>query len=523
MGQACCAIGEESPFDAFGDSAIKALVDDEFAKPSLKPLWVQDAEESTAKAASEPQRPRAEQWAFGAKFASEEGPGTSAPRKSAGGTSPPLPPPLTADARPPITADSPPAHDPVESGGQAAGEPQKQEAKKKRTRASPRAKPKGDVIVPAVAKVDGDVVPPSSAKIAGDGVAPRAKPKAKAKGGAAALTPPSPAASTATPLSGPPSPSSGAAPAPISAPPSPASAKSIVKVPPRLGQDYNQKVLTLKINIVGAKNLPNADSFGKSDPFCVCEIVGDKKSRFQTKVINDNCDPVWNHCVLLSGFGLNDKLRFEVWDKDTFAKNDLLGHIEIGRGKFVPYAFSGDLPLTPFGVGKAAPQQSTLRVHISVYSAHEPGSVGSSVEVQKYTPVASPLVQEQVPTVTVTFISAKRLRNADVSVNGLSDPYCICEIPGKQGSRIKTPVIKDCLDPVWNHSAQLVGFEIGDSLSFAVLDKDLFLKDDVLGRAALSSEDINNGFIGELELKDAGLGVKATLKVRVEISFAKPK
>jgi len=101
-------------------------------------------------------------------------------------------------------------------------------------------------------------------------------------------------------------------------------------------------------------------------------------------------------------------------------------------------------------------------------------------------------------------------------VNGLSDPYCVCEVPGKPFSRILTPVVQDRLDPEWNYTREICDWEPGDSLSFAVFDKDYGKKDDLLGRATLAAERIYPfAFDGEIPLFDQGKQRQGTLIVKV--------
>ncbi|CAE8586537.1 unnamed protein product [Polarella glacialis] len=101
---------------------------------------------------------------------------------------------------------------------------------------------------------------------------------------------------------------------------------------------------------------------------------------------------------------------------------------------------------------------------------------------------------------------------------GKSDPYCTCEIAGKPHTQLKTKVIDDTLDPVWNHTSSMGGYAVGDSLEFAVWDSDSFKSDDLLGRATLSSSRFQDAcFDGELELREAGKNIKAFLRVRVAL------
>eukprot|EP00933_Yihiella_yeosuensis_P071844 TRINITY_DN80088_c0_g1_i1.p1 TRINITY_DN80088_c0_g1~~TRINITY_DN80088_c0_g1_i1.p1 ORF type:complete len:837 (+),score=113.13 TRINITY_DN80088_c0_g1_i1:127-2637(+) len=88
--------------------------------------------------------------------------------------------------------------------------------------------------------------------------------------------------------------------------------------------------------------------------------------------------------------------------------------------------------------------------------------------------------------ISVTIVSASGLKNADYSWAGLSDPYCRFMILGKPSTKRETPVVDNCLDPVWNYTANLYAYDEGDVLSFVVYDKDPgFADGDFLGCATL--------------------------------------
>mmetsp|Transcript_30223 Transcript_30223/g.86726 ORF Transcript_30223/g.86726 Transcript_30223/m.86726 type:complete len:419 (+) Transcript_30223:92-1348(+) len=118
----------------------------------------------------------------------------------------------------------------------------------------------------------------------------------------------------------------------------------------------------------------------------------------------------------------------------------------------------------------------------------------------------------------VTVVSARGLRNADwLPGQGVSDPFCVCEIEGKPLSRFLTKEIRNNLTPVWNQESEFADYHIGDNLQFFVWDKDLVKQDDLLGRASLANDKFHpSGFEGELQLEQAGKGVVAFLKVKVD-------
>lgn len=111
------------------------------------------------------------------------------------------------------------------------------------------------------------------------------------------------------------------------------------------------RTIPFKITIVGARGLRNADVFtggsGLSDPYCICQIPGRPKAKFQTKTINDNVNPNWNHEGDLE-FIAGDSLRFTVYDKD-WCNKELLGDITLPWTTFYPQGFSGDVELQNSG------------------------------------------------------------------------------------------------------------------------------------------------------------------------------
>jgi len=104
----------------------------------------------------------------------------------------------------------------------------------------------------------------------------------------------------------------------------------------------------------------------------------------------------------------------------------------------------------------------------------------------------------------VNIMNARGLYNADGFLAGKSDPYCICLVPEKPDVKFQTAVIANCLDPEWNHTGRIDGFQAGDSLEFQVWDSDTFPKpDQLLGKVLLSPQDLAahpEGLTGVLQL-----------------------
>lgn len=94
----------------------------------------------------------------------------------------------------------------------------------------------------------------------------------------------------------------------------------------------------LKVQVISAKNLRNADIIGASDPYVVV-TVGLQSA--QTHVIEDNLNPTWN-CTLslpLNNSHFGQDVEFSVWDKDfvrtTQGSDDFLGRLRLPMAKLL--------------------------------------------------------------------------------------------------------------------------------------------------------------------------------------------
>lgn len=122
------------------------------------------------------------------------------------------------------------------------------------------------------------------------------------------------------------------------------------------------------VKVISAHNLRSADFMtGKSDPYTTVEVPGKPKSRFQTKVLWRNLEPVWDEEDELEGYAEDDNIKFEVWDYDVVGKPDSLGYCTIDTEDFHPLGFTGRLPLENCG-GK----NSYIMVQIEVDCPPEP-------------------------------------------------------------------------------------------------------------------------------------------------------
>jgi Ca2+-dependent lipid-binding protein len=81
--------------------------------------------------------------------------------------------------------------------------------------------------------------------------------------------------------------------------------------------------LKLRVTIIEAKELANLDTFGKSDPFCVANLVGSPVV-WRTTVKDNTLNPHWNETVeFVITNPLFDILHVLVKDKDISADDDM--------------------------------------------------------------------------------------------------------------------------------------------------------------------------------------------------------
>mmetsp|Transcript_88130 Transcript_88130/g.247889 ORF Transcript_88130/g.247889 Transcript_88130/m.247889 type:complete len:176 (+) Transcript_88130:58-585(+) len=109
------------------------------------------------------------------------------------------------------------------------------------------------------------------------------------------------------------------------------------------GEEEDDEGTKVTINIVRCTNIRNADVFDKSDPYCVCEVLGAERSTIRTKVAYNDLNPVWDHTAEVDWDGKGDMI-FKVYDRDLITHDDLLGHAAL-PARLIWQGFSGSLVL----------------------------------------------------------------------------------------------------------------------------------------------------------------------------------
>lgn len=111
----------------------------------------------------------------------------------------------------------------------------------------------------------------------------------------------------------------------------------------------------INVRIVACSNLPDMDGGGnKSDPYVKVIVMGNKQ---KTKVSKHGKNPTYEESNSTFQFSVNPQgtdIFFEVWDKDTMSRDDLMGKAQIRVGPGLAAAAASGaflaLPLTGKGI-----------------------------------------------------------------------------------------------------------------------------------------------------------------------------
>jgi Ca2+-dependent lipid-binding protein len=253
------------------------------------------------------------------------------------------------------------------------------------------------------------------------------------------------------------------------------------------------------VRIVQATGLRAADTIfqgGKSDPYVVCHIRDRQQGAFSTSVVKKCLDPVWHEEHIFRATEPHDIIDFEVYDHDVGKADDFLGRASLQPSDYRQSGgdpFKGVLQLEDAGKGINA----ELSVEVTVLPQN-----GDTQGERAF----------------VRIERAHGLRAVHSTFDGgKSNPYVVCQIPGKPYSKWQTAVRKKTLEPEWHEEVEVTDYLAGDNLEFTVLDHDLFRKQgEFLGTCMVGAAQIQHCcFSGELQL--TGNKAQGFLTVTIEI------
>ncbi|VFQ73662.1 unnamed protein product [Cuscuta campestris] len=278
------------------------------------------------------------------------------------------------------------------------------------------------------------------------------------------------------------------------------------KVIPILPGDYSDLELKpvgkLEVKLVQAKGLTNKDIIGKSDPFAELYVRPVRDKIKKSKIINNDLNPVWNeHFQFVVEDPLTQHLVIKIYDDEGLQASELIGcahvrlnELEPGKVKDVWLPLVKDLEIQ---------RDKKDRGHVNLELLYCPIGMKngftnpfddkfSMTSLEKALKNSTELrenggdIKREVivrGVLSVTVISADDLPPADLL--GKADPYVVLTLR-KAGTKNKTRVVMDNLNPVWNQTFDfLVEDGLHDMLTLEVYDHDTFKKD-YMGRCILT-------------------------------------
>jgi len=239
---------------------------------------------------------------------------------------------------------------------------------------------------------------------------------------------------------------------------------------------YDFQEQNLSITIFEANDLPSADEDGASDPYIRVMLLPDTKRRFETVVLDETLDPVYNQTFVFKNVPYNEvqnrTLCIQALDFDQSAAHDILGEVKI--------------PLIDVNLNK--PIEGEWRILVSGYDAEKgefrqsASDYGDICVSLRYIPTTKKLL--------VYLLECQNLKSTDAE--GVSDPYVRITvfIDGKKAEVKKSTVKKQTLKPYYNE--QFV-FTVPpekiekSAVQFMVLDYDIIGKADVIGQITIGT------------------------------------
>ncbi|CAE8632119.1 unnamed protein product, partial [Polarella glacialis] len=257
--------------------------------------------------------------------------------------------------------------------------------------------------------------------------------------------------------------------------------------------------LRATVIVIGASGLEEVALNGRCSPYCVCQVQGKLHSRFQTVVVDESSDPVWNKTIDID-FTSGDALLFSLYNKELWPKKDILLGTAVLTGERVLEGFDGELRLEDMAAAEAAPGSRKtraarpilrLKVEVASGSAAKSSAGRASMAPRDIASVGRGLSPTQVretradagnqvlhlqrlgaddgpKRLKVQMQSARLLRGADLGSRSFS---CSVMVSGRQYSRLQTGQASGGHQAVWNYEGEIGDYAPGEDLQFLLSSK----------------------------------------------------
>jgi len=272
---------------------------------------------------------------------------------------------------------------------------------------------------------------------------------------------------------------------------------------------HSTSLAVATVCLVSGNDLPARDANGFSDPYVKLQLG---KYKRKSKTCYKTLNPVWKEeYVLMLDSPESSTLQIEVWDKDSYRKDDFIGKIEQDVWSLE--------------------REVTHRLTLNLVDAS--GSLCLLVTVQDCDPEHRDLTAydlqllrkryeinqtfkdlKDVGFAEVQVISASGLKSADYC--GKSDPFCIVKLCN---AHVHTHTCYKTLEPVWNRTFTFPILDIHDAFEFLVYDADNLEGRDFLGRVSIPILEARNGMKETYNLKNFKLNGDAKGSISVQINY----
>ena len=237
----------------------------------------------------------------------------------------------------------------------------------------------------------------------------------------------------------------------------------------------------LHIKICEAKNVLKMDVGGKSDPYITLRLKSQDKKDFQrTQVISNNSNPVWNQEFDITATDPNDMLLINMYDEDIKMDDKMMNELQYPVHS---WPVGGPVDRKEIDIKLKKKDAGKLIFEVQAFPA-----AGYASGVSERAVNLGGVNGTDGCTLHIKAFDARDVLKMDTV--GKSDPYLRFRLKDKKGSCVKTQVISNTKNPVWNEELNLHSFDRNnDVLEVDMLDEDIKKDDKMMDRIEIPLRD----------------------------------